>query len=85
MPVGLRSRVPAKMTSCMCTPRSESRRLFAQHPGDGVGNIRFAASVGADDGGDAFALKAQFGAITKRLESEDLQLLQFEQLRTPSR
>src|SRR5277367_5867142 len=22
MPVGLRSRVPAKMTSCMCTPRS---------------------------------------------------------------
>ena len=23
MPVGLRSRVPAKITSCMCTPRSE--------------------------------------------------------------
>ena len=57
----------------------QSRRLFAQHPGDGVGDVRLAASVGADDGGDAFALKAQVGAVAERLEAEDLQLLQFEQ------
>src|SRR5262245_31190122 len=30
------------------------RTLLAKHPGDGVGHVALAASVGADDGGDAF-------------------------------
>ncbi len=54
-------------------------RLLAEHPGDRVGNIRLAAAVRADDGGDAFAMELQFGAITERFESQNLQLLQFEQ------
>ena len=54
-------------------------RLLAEHPGDRVGDIRFAAAVGADDGGDAFAVKFQLGAIAERFESQNLQLLEFEQ------
>ena len=58
----------------------QSRRLLAQHPGDGVGNVRLAAAVRTDDGGNAVALEAKVGAVTERFETEDLQLLQFEQL-----
>ena len=57
----------------------QARRLLAQHPRDGVGDVRLAAAVRTDDGGDAFALEAKIGAVAERLESEDLQLLQFEQ------
>ena len=46
--------------------------LLAQHPGDSVGDIGFAASVGADDARDAFALELQFRAVTERLEAKDL-------------
>ena len=53
----------------------QSRRLLAQHPGDGVGDVRLAAAVGTDDGGDAFALEAEVGAVAERLEAEDLELL----------
>src|SRR5207237_6011 len=53
-------------------------RLFAQHPGDGVGNIRLAAPIGPHNGGNAFAMEFQLGAVAKRLKSEDLQLLQSE-------
>ena len=54
-------------------------RLLAQHPGDRVGDVRLAAAVRPDDGGDAFAMEFQFGAIAERLEPQDLQLLEFEQ------
>ncbi len=57
----------------------EARRLLAQHPGDGVGDVRLATAVGTDDGGDAVALEAEVGAVTERLEAEDLKLLQFQQ------
>ena len=50
----------------------QSRRLLAQHPRDGVGNVGLATAVGTDDRSDAFALKAEVGAVTKRLEAEDL-------------
>ena len=53
-------------------------RLFAQHPGDGVGNIRLAAPIGPHNGGNAFAMEFQFSAVAKRLKSKDLQLLQSE-------
>jgi hypothetical protein len=54
-------------------------RLLAEHPGDRVGNVRFTASVRADDGGNAFAVEFQLRAITERLESQNVQLLEFEQ------
>ncbi len=41
--------------------------------------LRFAAAVGADDGGHAVAMELQFGAVAEGLKSKDLQLLQFEQ------
>ena len=53
----------------------QSRRLLAQHPGNGVGNVRLAAAVWTHDRRDAFALKAEVGTIAERLESKDLQLL----------
>ena len=56
-----------------------ARRLLAQHPRDGVGDVRLTAAVGPDNGGNAIALKAKVGAVAERLESEDLQLLQFQQ------
>ena len=52
-------------------------RLLAQHPGNRVRNIGFSAPVGAHHGGNAFARKLQFRAITEGLESKDLQLLEF--------
>ena len=54
-------------------------RLLAQHPRDGVGNIRLAASVGADDGRHTVSVELEFGAVTERLEPENLKPLQFEQ------
>ena len=54
-------------------------RLLAEHPRDGVGNVRLAAAVRSDDGGDALPVKLEFGAVTERLEAENLKFLQFEQ------
>jgi len=54
-------------------------RLLPEHPGDGVGDIRLAAAVRADDGGNAFAVELELRAIAERLESQDLQFLKFEQ------
>ncbi len=54
-------------------------RLLAQHPGDGVGNIRLAAAVGADDGRHTVPVELEFGAVAERLEPENLKPLQFEQ------
>jgi len=55
------------------------RRLLAEYPRDRVRDVRLSAAVGADDGGDALSVKLQIGAITERLESQDLQLFEFEQ------
>ena len=78
MPVGLRSRVPAKMTSSILMPRRRFGGLLAEHPGDGVGDVRFAAAVGPDDGGDAFAGELDFGAVAEGFEAEDLNFLELE-------
>ncbi len=43
--------------------------LLAQHPADGIEHVGFAATVRADDGGDAF-VKFESGFIGKRLEAE---------------
>src|SRR5262249_26384818 len=58
--------------------------LFAQHPGDGVGDIGLPTTIGAHHRGNTFTRKLQFGPVTEGLESKDLQPLQFEQRPTPS-
>ena len=42
-----------------------SRRLLAEHPGDGVGDVRLSAAVRAHDGGNAVALEAELGAVAE--------------------
>jgi hypothetical protein len=51
------------------------RRLFAEHPTDGVTEIRFSAPVRANDGRNAAAIESKFGAIAKRFETLQLQPL----------
>ena len=45
--------------------------LLAEHPRDGVGHIRLAAAVRADDGGDAAAGKNDLGVVGKRLKARN--------------
>src|SRR5689334_5534170 len=54
--------------------------LLTQHPGNSVRDVRLTAPIGPHHGGNAFAGELQLRAITEGLESEDLQLLKFEQL-----
>src|SRR5262249_1719848 len=53
--------------------------LLAEHPTDGVADVALAAAVGPDDGGDALAVKTQFGLVAERLESLEFDTLQFQQ------
>jgi hypothetical protein len=70
MPIGLRPSVPLKITSAISPPRKRLGRLLAEHPADGVGDIGFAAAVGADDGSDA-GLKIQRGFVREGLEPKN--------------
>ncbi len=51
------------------------RALLAEHPADGVGDVRLAAAVRSDDAGDAVA-ERQVGAVAERLESLDFELVE---------
>jgi hypothetical protein len=53
--------------------------LLAQHPGDGIGNVRLSAAIRPDDGRNALAVKLEVGAVAKRFEPENLKPLQFKQ------
>ena len=53
--------------------------LFAQHPTDGVAQIRFAAAVRAHDGGDARPVEPHFGPVAERLKTLDFDAFQFQQ------
>ncbi len=79
MPTGLRSRVPAKITSSIRVPAQALGRLLAEHPADGVADVRLAAAVGALHSGDPFAGEAQFGAVAKGFESLDFHAFEFQQ------
>ena len=48
--------------------------LLAQHPADGVGDVRLAAAVRTHNGGDAVTVELQLGAVAERLEAKDLKL-----------
>ena len=54
-------------------------RLLAEHPADGIGDIGFAAAVGADDGGDT-GLKVQCGLVRKGLEAKNGQIFEIHAL-----
>src|SRR5438270_1596818 len=55
------------------------RRLLAEHPRDGVGDIGFSTAVRPDDGRHAIPMELEFGAVAERLEPQNLKSLQFEQ------
>ncbi len=55
-----------------------ARGLLAEHPTDGVEDVRLAAAIGADDGGHALAGQGELGAVAEGLEAEDLDLLELE-------
>jgi hypothetical protein len=44
------------------------RRLFAEHPTDGIAQVGFATAVGAYDGSDAAAIEAELRAVTEGFE-----------------
>ena len=50
-------------------------RLFAEHPTDGIAQVRLATAVGAYHRCDAAAIEAELRAVTERLEA-----LQFDAL-----
>jgi hypothetical protein len=43
--------------------------LLTEDPTDGVAQIRFAATVGANNSRNAFTLEAHFGTVAKRLKA----------------
>ena len=53
--------------------------LLAQHPADGVGDVRFAATVRTNDGRNAVTGELEFGAVAKRFEAQNLELFEFQQ------
>ena len=53
--------------------------LLAEHPGDGVHDVRFPAAVGADNAGQATAAERDRGFFAKGLESHQLNFAQFQQ------
>ncbi len=55
-------------------------RLLAEHPGNGIGDVRFSATVGTNDGRNAIARELEFRAIAKRFEAQNLDLLEFKQV-----
>ena len=53
MPSGATRSLPLKMTSSIDVAAQVLRALLAQHPADGVDDVRLAAAVRPDDAGDA--------------------------------
>ena len=83
MPSGLRSRVPAKMTSSIRAPRRALGRLLAQHPADGVAQVGFSTAVGANDGRDARTGELHLGSVKEGLKALNLNSLEFQQSTVP--
>ena len=55
--------------------------LLAQHPADGIAEVRLPAAVRAHDGGNAAAVELEFGAVAERFESLQFDAFQFQQTR----
>ena len=56
-------------------PAQRPRALFAQHPRDGVGDVRLARAIGSDDDADARS-ELEHRLVGERLEAADGQLAQ---------
>jgi len=84
MPSGLRSRVPAKMTSSMRAPRRDLADCSPEHPTNGVAQVGLSAPVRAHDGGNAAAIESQLGPVAKGLKALDLDAFSFSKLLTSS-
>ena len=63
---------PLKMTSVISLPRSDLGALRAEHPFDGVDDVRLARPVRPDDDGDA-ARKLEPRAIGEALEAGEFE------------
>jgi hypothetical protein len=70
MPTGLRPSVPLKMHVGHLAAAQGLGRLLAEHPADGVRDVRFAATVRADNRRDA-GLKIQRGFVRKGLKTQN--------------
>ena len=57
--------------------------LFAEHPADGVAEVRLSATVGADNGGNATAVEPQFGSVAERLKTLNFNFLQLKHEEPP--
>ena len=79
MPVGLRSRVPAKITSSMRDPRRVLADCSPSTQEMASAIFDLPQPFGPDDRRDAIAVELEFGAVAEGLESENLELFQFEQ------
>ena len=53
--------------------------LLAEHPGDGVHDVGFAAAVGPDDAGRAGAAECDHGALAERFKANDFHFSQLKQ------
>ena len=72
---GRRVAEPLKMTSAISLPRRLFDALLAQHPLDGVDDVRLARAVGTDDHGDA-AGELEPSFVGKALEADEFQRLE---------
>ena len=59
-------------------PAQGPGRLLAEHPTDGIEDVRLTAAIRPDDGGHTLAGQGELGAVAKGLEAEDLNLLELE-------
>ena len=53
--------------------------LLPKHPGNGIDNVRFAASIWPDDAAQPGAAKGEVRFLTKGLESNQFDFAEFEQ------
>src|SRR5438132_11791042 len=56
-----------------------ARRLLSQYPANGVAQIRLAAPVGPDHGGDATPVESELGTVAEGLKALEFDLLQLQQ------
>ena len=58
-------------------------RLLAEHPTDGVAQVRLPAPVRTHDGRNTRAVKAHLGPVAERLKSLDFNAFEFQQAALP--
>ena len=67
MPVGLRIACSGEDHIFHLQTAQALGRLFAEHPGDRVGDVRFSAAVGTDNSRYAFSCKLYLGTGRRKI------------------